>query len=340
MSALLVHRPGLATTVQDRGRFGLQRFGVPASGALDPESYTLANALAGNPPGAAALEIRLAGPALEVEAESAIVALVGGDTPLTIGGPAPRTVPPGRSVRVVAGDVIEVAALRGSSTAYLAVRGGIDVPAVLGSRSTFLRGPFGGLEGRALRAGDRVPLGALRAPDEPERALPAGTLPKRPDTLHVVLGPQADMFTQEAIETFLSAAYTVTHEADRMGIRLEGERLTHAGGFDIVSDGIAPGAIQVPGSGQPIVLLADRQTTGGYPKIATVISADIGAAGRLGPGDCVRFAALDVAAAEQRARAHHRALEATLARIAQATVGMIDEAALHSENLIHAGPFE
>lgn len=338
MSALLVHRPGLMTTVQDRGRLGLLRLGVPPCGALDAESYAIANALAGNPPGAAALEIRLTGPALEVETDSAVVAAVG--AALRIAGAHDRTVPPGRSARVVRGELIEVLSPN-EATAYLAVRGGIDVPLVLGSRATFLRGRFGGLDGRALQAGDRLPLALDAVPHGPDRALPASALPARPATLHVVLGPQADLFTPEAIATLLGATYAVTRDADRMGVRLAGPALAHAGAADIVSDGIAAGAIQVPGSGQPIILAADRQTTGGYAKIATVASADLAGVGRLRPGDEVRFAALDVADAEQRARDHAARLAALLARIQEVpAAGHVDEAALHAVNLIHAGPFE
>jgi allophanate hydrolase len=338
MSALLVHRPGLMTTVQDRGRFGFLAAGVPPAGALDAESYAIANALAGNPPGAAALEIRLTGPTLEVEADSVVVAAVG--AALRIAGHPDRTVPPGRSVRVVRGETIEVLSPR-EATAYLAVRGGIDVPKVLGSRSTLLRGGFGGFQGRALKAGDRLPLALAHVPQEPDRELPAATLPVRPQVLHVVLGPQADRFTADAIETLLGAPYTVTHDADRMGVRLAGPRLAHAGAPDIVSDAIAAGAIQVPGSGQPIILIADRQTTGGYAKIATVASCDLAGIGRLRPGDEVRFVALNVAAAEQRARDHAAEFAALLARIREvAAAGHVDEAALYSANLIHAGPFE
>jgi biotin-dependent carboxylase-like uncharacterized protein len=337
--SLLVHQPGLMTTVQDRGRFGLLAAGVPPAGALDLDSYAIANALAGNPPGAAALEIRLTGPTLEVEADSAIVAAVG--SALRITGRAERTVPPGRSARLVRGEVVEVLAPRDSATAYLAVQGGIDVPSVLGSRSTLLRGGFGGFNGRGLAAGDRLPLALGSAPDGPDRELPADLLPGRPQAVHVVLGPQADHFTAAAIETLLARPYRVSHDADRMGLRLTGPRLAHAGAADIVSDAIAPGAIQVPGSGLPIILLADRQTTGGYPKIATLASADLAGAGRLRPGDEVRFVALEVAEAEQRARDHAARLAALLACIREVpAMGRIDEAALHSANLIHAGPFE
>lgn len=336
--SLLVHRPGLMTTVQDRGRFGYLSAGVPPAGALDAESFAIANALAGNPPDMAALEIRLTGPVLEVEADSAVVAAVG--AALRIAGSGERTVPAGRSARVVRGELIEVSNPH-EATAYLAVRGGIDVPLVLGSRSTLLRGRFGGRDGRALAAGDRLPLASGNAPAGPDRALPAALLPERPAVLHVVLGPQAGHFTAGAIETFLARPYSVTHDADRMGLRLTGPRLDHAGAADIVSDAIAPGAIQVPGSGLPIILLADRQTTGGYPKIATLASSDLAGAGRLRPGDEVRFVALAVAEAEQRARDHAAALAALLARITEVpAAGHIDEAALHSANLIHAGPFE
>jgi allophanate hydrolase len=191
---------------------------------------------------------------------------------------------------------------------YLAAEGGIDVPATMGSRATYVRAGLGGVDGRALRAGDAVPLAREAASEREEVRLPGATF-DAPDVVRVVLGPQDDHFTPAAVREFLHATYTVTPASDRMGLRLSGPRLEHSKGFNIVSDGIPPGAIQVPGDGQPIVLLADRQTTGGYPKIATVISADLPGLGRVGPGASLRFSAVTVAEAELA----RRLLEADIA---------------------------
>ena len=190
---------------------------------------------------------------------------------------------------------------RESSCAYLAVEGGVAVPLVLGSASTYLRAGLGGFEGRALRQGDLVPLAVERASERPEQRLPTPLPATADQPIHVILGPQQEYFADEAVTTLLDAEFRISTNADRMGMRLDGPRLCHRQGWDIVSDAIATGAIQVPGSGQPILLLADHQTTGGYPKIAAVISADLPVVGRRRPGDAIRFAAVTVEEAEQLA---------------------------------------
>ena len=331
-AALEVIAPGLHSTVQDLGRFGCQRFGVPVAGALDAEGLALANALVGNPRDTAALEILHAGPTLAVAAEAVRVVLAGAEAEMAlVGGPR---IAPWRSIRLVRGERLRIGALSGSATAYLAIAGGLALAPVLGSLSTYVRGRLGGLEGRPLAAGDRLPLAAASAEPGMERGLERPpSAPQGP--VRVVLGPQADHFTAEAIETLLDAEFTVSAAADRMGMRLDGPRLTHRGAYDIVSDGIATGAIQVPGSGQPIVLLADHQTTGGYPKIATVIAADLPRLGRLRPGDRLRFTAVEAAEAEQAHRAAAAALARIIARIRPAPpVARLDLAALWRENLV------
>ncbi len=220
------------------------------------------------------------------------------------------------------------------SVLYLAVEGGFDIAPVLGSRSTYARAAIGGFQGRALRVGDAIPLMLADVAEREEQMLPSLDLapPKR---FRIVLGPQDDYFTEAGIATLTGATYTVTPATDRMGMRLDGPKLEHAKGYNIVSDGIAPGSIQVPGNGLPIVLLADRQTTGGYPKIATVISADLPALGRLVPGAKVAFEAVDIETAEAAARQ----LAAELAAMADRMVParrepMVDEAKLMGENLV------
>ena len=323
--ALRVLQPGLCTTVQDRGRFGHQRQGVPVCGVLDPRALTLANLAVGNPPDQAALEILVAGPTLEVAADGVRVALAGMAT-LTVNGAA---MVPGRSLTLRRGDILAIGASQGRA-ALLAVAGGFDLPAVLGSRSTCLKSGFGGLHGRALIAGDVLPLVAATAPPGPDRACPP--LPVAGGPMRVMLGPQDDHFSTAAIATFLQQEWRAARDSDRMGTRLEGTPLPHRSGADIVSDGIVTGSIQVPGSGQPIVLLADHQTTGGYPKIATVITADLARFAQVRPGDPLRFAAVTPEQALQ-ARAAQRDEIAALCRRVVPVAGL-DTESLLAENLI------
>jgi 5-oxoprolinase (ATP-hydrolysing) subunit C len=298
MSGLRTDRPGLSTTIQDLGRPGFQRYGVPVSGALDPLALRLANALVGNPAGMAALEILALGPTLTVEADSVRIALVGSDVGLRIDG---AEIPAGRSVTAARGARIAVGGFTDAASCVLAVEGGFAIEPVMGSLSTYARGGFGGFEGRALESGDLVPLAQTAAPARPERK--AGPIDYGTGPIRVVLGPQEDWFDPASIERFLAEPYTITAEADRMGMRLDGAKLGHTRGFNIVSDGIAPGHIQVPGTGQPIILLADRQTVGGYPKIGAVIGADLPRLGRMRPGGSIRFARVEVAEAEKIRRA-------------------------------------
>ncbi len=328
-------QPGLMTTVQDLGRHGHQRQGIPVSGALDWVALRVANIVVGNDQGTAGLEMAVMGPVLEVEADDVKVALAGLGASLTIetGDGQSRDVPALQSTVVKRGDRIKVAGLGKTAVAYLAVAGGFDIAPFMGSLSTYARGGFGGFDGRALRQGDLLPLvEAEPATGLPVRLKGCDLEPAR--RVRVVLGPQDDYFTPEAIETLLGQPYRVTREADRMGLRLEGPPLVHAKGYNIVSDGIAPGSIQVPGSQQPIILLADRQTTGGYPKIATVISADLAALGRVLPGMEIRFEAISIEAAQ----AARHALEAQIAVFGQnleiVRAEGLDLEALYGANLI------
>lgn len=345
-AAFRVIEPGLSTTVQDAGRFGLQRLGVPTAGAVDRVSWRLANALAGAEEGAAALEMRIAGPTLELEAERARIALVGAPATLLVDRAAtgatetysagPRLWP---SVVLLAGDRLRIGALKGA-TAYLAVDRGIDAPLALGSRSTSTRGGFGGIEGRALRAGDRVPLGPTReSGDDAPRGLrhELGPAPGAPAVLRAAPGPQRDRVTEAAFARFFEQEWRVGAAADRMGLRLEGAPLAHQDGHDIVSDATAAGAVQVPGDGKPILLLADRGTTGGYPKIACVISADLPLAGRLGPGAALRFALVTAEQGVAARRAQEREIRAAIARIGPLSEpGDVDLESLYRENLVTA----
>lgn len=279
------------TTVQDLGRWGHQALGMPVAGAMDAFALRAGNVIVGNDPGAAALEITVVGPASTVAEGDGVICLSGGELGLEING---ERVSSWTAHHVTAGDRVSVSGPVGAGCrGYLCVSGGIDVPVVMGSRSTYLRAKIGGLEGRALKAGDVLATGEnppLWRRSE-SFACPAAL---RPDYLNerpirVVLGPQEDCFTPQGIETFLGSEYVLTNEADRMGFRLEGPAIEHTGGADIISDGIPLGAVQVPGHGKPVVMMADRQTTGGYTKIAVVVTADIGLLAQRMPGDTVRF---------------------------------------------------
>ncbi len=303
MSAVFeVLSPGLQTTVQDLGRWGFQSVGVPVSGPMDPFAHRLANALVGNPRAAATLEITITGPSLRFEASRA-VAVAGAHFELFLDE---QPVAPHTTFVVRDGSVLRFGARHGGARAYLAVAGGIDTRPVLGSRATHVPTATGGFEGRPLRRGDRVPLGDWTRPTTPPKVTPpvGSSAPETP-VVRVLPGSQLDRFMPDALEAFVSAPYHVGVQSDRMGFRLSGPTLRHRpGGADIISDALPVGTVQVPASGEPLVLLADRQTAGGYAKLATVISADIGILGQTAPGDPVRF----------RACTHADALEALVAR--------------------------
>jgi biotin-dependent carboxylase-like uncharacterized protein len=331
---LKVLAPGLHTTVQDLGRIGWQAQGVPVSGALDGFALRLGNALVGNPSETAGLEMLYSGARFEVAADAARVAVAGLGATLATAESA-QIVPAWQSVTFSRGQVFQINLGREAVCAYLAVEGGIEVPAVLGSASTYVRASLGGFDGRVLQRGDVVRLAIGHAAGRGERRLPYPLPAARDQPIRIVLGPQQDCFTDDAVATLLNAEFRVSKSADRMGMRLDGPRLRHRRGWDIVSDAIATGAIQVPGSGQPILLLADHQTTGGYPKIATVVSADLPIVGRRRPGDPLRFAAVAVEEAEQLARDQEQVLAALTASLEPVPAdGGIDLDSLYAGNLI------
>lgn len=301
---------GMLTTVQDAGRTGWQQYGVPVCGAMDSLSMELANLLVGNEPGAAVLEITGMGPTLKFE-EPAYFALCGADFGARLGD-AP--VEPGRAYFAPAGSLLKMGAAKTGFRGCLAFAGGIDLEPVMGSRSTYIKGRFGGFRGRPLEKGDRLPLGSCPWLDGLEhrvldRSWHKELMSKRP--IRVVLGPQDSAFSHKGIETFLGTEYTVTPESDRMGFRLDADALIeYAPGRDgnIISDGIAMGAIQIP-SGKPIVMMADRQTTGGYAKIANIIGCDLPRFAQMKAGDKVRFAAVTPDEARATLLRRRRALE-------------------------------
>jgi len=304
---------GTLTTVQDLGRAGWLAVGIPPAGPVDRGALIVANRLAGNPDGAAGLECTLIGPRLEF-ADERVVAVTGAAMPATLNG---AEVERWRTLRVRAGDVLRLGPARAGTRAYVAVSGGIATPPALGSRATYLRGRLGGLEGRALRKGDRLPLGAAPAiPDGP----PAVRRERIPDysgepEMRVILGPQDDRFTAAGVAAFLEGAYEMLPQSDRMGARFRGPRIEHTRGHDIISDGIPLGGVQVVGDGQPIVLLVDRQSTGGYTKIATVCSFDVGRVAQMKPGQRLRFRRITVADAHAELLAHRRRLDEAVAAV-------------------------
>jgi antagonist of KipI len=290
MPAVHVIKPGLLTTVQDQGRWGFQALGVSVAGPMDPVSQRIANAMAGNPAEAATLEITLVGPELVFEDERR-VAISGAQYEMTVGQ---QQFLSGGAFVVGSGATLRFGRRVRGARAYLAVAGGFDTTPVLRSRATHLPSMMGGLAGRALIAGDRLPCGHAPRRPAPTVFVPPGTIgdaiPDGGATVRVLPGPQADRFRDDALEVLQSAPYRVDPSSNRMGFSLNGPPLSHTRGADIISDATPLGVLQVPASGQPILLMADRQTSGGYPKVATVITADIALAGQLGPGDTIAFA--------------------------------------------------
>ena len=297
MTRLIVERAGPATSVQDFGRTGMQRYGLGTAGAMDRLSLCAANALAGNAPDA---------PAVEVGPLTAHFAAAGGALRVALCGAARAAAIAGRPLAmnetavIEDGETLTLGVTRDGSFTYLAIEGAIAAAPVMGSLSTHARLGLGSPYPRPLMAGDVLPVAPARPRDGERRiAVPW----PRPGAIRVVPGPQADYFDAAATALFFATEWRVSAVSDRMGYRLDGPAIAHARGHNIVSDGIAAGAIQVPGSGLPLVLLADRGTTGGYPKIATVITADLGAMAQTPVGRPVRFEAVSIEAAQAEARA-------------------------------------
>jgi biotin-dependent carboxylase-like uncharacterized protein len=282
VSTLTVVKPGMLTTVQDLGRRGRQGLGVPVSGPMDAYSHRLANQVLGNDPSAAALEITLIGPELLADGEMTCAAC-GADISITVDErPAPLNEP----FRVRSGARLRWGSRVSGARMTLAVRGGFDLPPVLGSRATHLASRMGPFGGRSLRAGDVLPVGSQTG-----RVLAGHPLeiPSGGARLRVLPGAHRERFTDDAWGLLVRARYTVSPQSNRMGYRLDGPVLSHAGAADILSEAMPHGAMQVPSSGQPILLLVERATTGGYATIANVISADLPVAGQLAPGDWIEF---------------------------------------------------
>ncbi|MDQ0430702.1 antagonist of KipI [Planomicrobium stackebrandtii] len=301
---LKILKSGLQTTVQDLGRTGFQKYGVIASGTMDPYAHRLANLLVGNNEQAATLEITLAGPVIEFT-EDALIALCGGDLSPQLDGEAVGT---WRTLAVAKGKTLTFGEPRIGARCYLAIAGGIDLPAVMGSRSTYLRARIGGFQGRALEKGDELPIGdatqqqrALQQHGENDfdwQLAPARYFEE--PVIRMMPGRQYDLFDEDSKERIFSEAFIVSANSDRMGYRLEGSGLALKTPAELISEAVAFGSVQVPADGNPIVLLADRQTTGGYPKIGQVASVDLPLISQLKQGQQLRFKKISVADAQQR----------------------------------------
>ncbi|WP_291994268.1 biotin-dependent carboxyltransferase family protein [Candidatus Accumulibacter sp. ACC003] len=333
MSAVLeIVSPGAMASIQDLGRNGLRKVGVPRAGALAAGWLRLANALLGNEEDAPAIEFFAGGLLVRALEAPLRLALAGHFSAELRTADEYRRVDSWRSVTLAPGDTLRCTALADGRLGYLALAG-IRVAQQLGSASTDARAALGGLDGRLLAPGARLTAAACSGDEMMLKASPAADA----SPIRVVLGPQDDYFDEASIARLLSEAYQVSSAADRMGVRLEGRPLRHRPekGVEITSDATVPGSIQVPGQGQPIVLLADGQTAGGYPKIATVISADLPRLAVMAPGQTLHFAAVSVAAAELAARAHEAALRALIAGIGPlAEPGAIDLKAIYDANLV------
>jgi len=305
MKVFYVLKPGFFTTVQDLGRYDYLRYGVPISGAMDTFSLTAANLLVKNNPDDAGLEITLIGPELQALTKTQI-AITGGTISPKING---QNVPMWQTISIQESDIISFGKMETGCRAYLSIRGGINTPIVLGSKSTYVRGGFGGISGRQLKTGDIIE-GFDASLIKVKYEMPEILVPQFTNHIkaHVIMGPQADMFTESGKNTFLSSPYKVTLEADRMGYRLEGPLIEHKAKADIVSDALLPGAIQVPKNGKPIVIMRDAQTTGGYPKIAVTITSAVSILGQAKPNDVIEFSKISIKKAHKRLLEYHKLL--------------------------------
>ncbi|RYL92767.1 biotin-dependent carboxyltransferase [Sporolactobacillus sp. THM7-4] len=292
-------KAGLLTTVQDLGRQQYQYYGISVSGAMDRLSFRIANLLVGNPENFAAIEVAMMGPLLQFHQEG-VIAITGADITPKINA---INIPMWKAISIHDGDRLSFGRLENGCYAYIAFAGGVQVPEVMGSKSTFIRGHYGGQFGRALRKGDHIQIGdpLLHLNKVSGRSIPGKSIPSYQESKEIrfVWGPHDHYFTDEAKETFCSVSYKISNQSDRMGYRLSGKALSHKNNAQILSDYIAPGAIQVPGNGQPIVLMADCQMSGGYTKIGMVIGVDIPVFAQKKPGDRLRFIPVSIEAAQK-----------------------------------------
>lgn len=318
MASIRVINPGMYTTIQDLGRRDYQQHGMPVSGSMDEFAHGIANLLVGNKQSEAVLEMTILGGTYVFE-EDTFIAITGADMNPIINGK--HSVGMWRAVHVNKGDQIMFNAVKSGCRTYLSVAGGFDVPEVLGSKSTYVRGKLGGFKGRQLKKEDMIPLNKSYNMSEnlAGRFIDVGFIPQYKEMieLRVVLGPQDDAFTRQGIADFFSATYKVSNEFDRMGYRLEGKKIEHISSADIISDGIVKGAVQIPGHGNPIIMLADCQTTGGYTKIAHVISSDLPKIAQAKAGDQIRFVAIDISEAHDVLKEKEKIIDEIILQFSQ-----------------------
>ncbi len=306
MASIVIEKPGFLSTVQDLGRFGFQRYGMPVAGAMDAFSLQLANSLVGNPHGAAGIEATLLGPDIRF-ISGGMAAFCGSGMRGFLNN---KHVDAYKSFSVSAGDLLRFEMDRCGCRMYIAFAGGLDVPVVMGSKSTYLRSGTGGFHGRALKEGDEIPLG--QAPEKcPIKEIPASLLPDytKKDPIRIIPGPEIRRLSKEGLISLLTTPYRVGDQSDRMGYRLEGEKINlNNESHDIISSGVCTGTLQLPGNGQPIMLMADHQTTGGYMRMAVVASVDLTRAAQLRAGDSICFAEISINKAQTLFRARNREL--------------------------------
>lgn len=291
-----VIKPGLATSIQDTGRMGYQQYGMVVAGAIDSFALEIGNILVGNERTEAGIEVCAMGPKLKF-LETTVIAITGANlTPMIDGNPIGLW----KSYVIYSGQMVSFGRPQEGMYAYIAVGGGIQTPEVMGSKSTYTKAQIGGLHGRNLKSGDHIPIGEADVKTA-GRQLHPNLIPNynKPRPIRVIPGPDHDQFTREGLQSFFSTPYRITTKTDRMGTRLEGEKIEQINGADIISDAIFPGTVQVPANGQPIILLADRQPTGGYTRIATVITEDIPRVAQQQPGTELRFEAVSLNLAQK-----------------------------------------
>lgn len=305
---LIIHKGGMQTTVQDCGRSGFQKYGVVASGAMDTYALRMANLLVGNGENTAALEVTLMGPAIHF-GEDHIISICGGDLSPKLDDKAIRR---WRAISVAKGQTLTFGHPHSGSRCYVAIAGGIEVPEVMGSRSTYLRAALGGYQGRALEAGDLLAIGKATAAPKLAAQTDSWFVPSPPyssePVIRITKGRQFGLFSEDSREHFLSKAFSINSQSDRMGYRLDGPRLSLAEQQEMISEAVMFGSIQVPANGKPIILMADRQTAGGYPKIAEIITVDLPLVSQLKPGDRLRFREVSIEEAQRLLRIQEKAI--------------------------------
>lgn len=304
MGKIKILNPGLLSSIQDSGRFDYQQYGMPVAGAMDLDSLHLANLCVGNNRNEACIEATILGPSIEFQNDT-YIAICGAVIPVLIND---NEAEQNCSLKVKKGDVLSFGPIQNGCRIYIAFAGGLLVPELMESKSTYLRGKFGGFYGKALTAGNEIEINNVTS--LPIKRIPSDLLSdyKKESEIRVTAGADVKRFTKDGIRNFLCSEYTISPQSDRMGYRLAGKKIKHTDGADIISSGIGTGTIQVPGHGEPIIMMSDHQTVGGYTKIANVISADLPLLGQMKPGDKIRFKEVSLEFAQELLRERDKAI--------------------------------